>query len=137
MIQSIYLISNWDPARTDYGQVRKDLASGGAKIKLSVNGEEKVFDKGIGTHANSEIVYNLEGKNYEYFETYVGIDRNIAQQNNSSVIFKVYADDVEFYNSGIMKWADDAKLVRIPLEGVSELKIVADNAGNGKCIRSC
>ena len=30
-----------------------------------------------------------------------------------------------------MKWADDAKLVRIPLEGVSELKIVADNAGNG------
>ena len=122
---------DWDSARTDYGQVRKDLASGGAKIKLSVNGEEKVFDKGIGTHANSEIVYNLEGKNYEYFETYVGIDRNIAQQNNSSVIFKVYADDVEFYNSGIMKWADDAKLVRIPLEGVSELKIVADNAGNG------
>ena len=122
---------DWDSARTDYGQVRKDLASGGAKIKLSVNGEEKVFDKGIGTHANSEIVYNLEGKNYEYFETYVGIDRNIAQQNNSSVIFKVYADDVEIYNSGIMKWADDAKLVRIPLEGVSELKIVADNAGNG------
>ena len=122
---------DWDSARTDYGQVRKDLASGGAKIKLSVNGEEKVFDKGIGTHANSEIVYNLEGKNYEYFETYVGIDRNIAQQNNSSVIFKVYADDVEVYNSGIMKWADDAKLVRIPLEGVSELKIVADNAGNG------
>lgn len=122
---------DWGSATTDYGQVRKDLASSGAKIKLSVNGEEKVFDKGIGTHANSEIVYNLEGKNYEYFETYVGIDRNITQQNNSSVIFKVYADDVEVYNSGVMKWADDAKLVRIPLEGVSELKIAADNAGNG------
>ena len=93
---------DWDSARTDYGQVRKDLASGGAKIKLSVNGEEKVFDKGIGTHANSEIVYNLEGKNYEYFETYVGIDRNIAQQNNSSVIFKVYDDDVEVYYSRFM-----------------------------------
>lgn len=122
---------NWTSARTDYGQVRKDLASGGAKIKLSVNGEEKVFDKGIGTHANSEIVYNLEGTNYKYFETYVGIDRNITQQNNSSVIFKIYADDVEVYNSGLMKWADDAKLVKIPLDGVSQLKLVANNAGNG------
>ena len=122
---------DWDYARTDYGQVRKDLASVGSKIKLSINGEEKVFDKGIGTHANSEIVYNLEGTNYKYFETYVGIDRNIAKQNNSSVIFKIYADDVEVYNSGVMKWTDDAKLVRIPLEGVSELKLVADNAGNG------
>ena len=122
---------DWVSARTDYGQVRKDLASVGAKIKLSINGEEKVFDKGIGTHANSEIVYNLEGTNYKYFETYVGIDRNIAQQNNSSVIFKIYANGVEVYNSGLMKWADDAKLVRIPLEGVSELKLVADNAGNG------
>ena len=122
----------WNSARTDYGNVRKNLASSGAKIKLSINGEETVFDKGIGTHANSEIVYNLEGTNYEYFETYVGVDRNIPQQNNSSVIFKVYADDQEVYNSGVMKWADDAKLVRIPLEGVSELKIVADNAGDGK-----
>ena len=121
----------WSSARTDYGNVRKDLASGGAKIKLSVNGEERVFDKGIGTHANSEIVYNLEGTNYEYFETYVGIDRNIQKQNNSSVIFKVYADGNEVYNSGVMRWADDAKLVRIPLEGVSELKLVANNAGNG------
>ena len=121
----------WSSARTDYEKVRKDLASGGAKIKLSVNGEERVFDKGIGTHANSEIVYNLEGTNYEYFETYVGIDRNIPQQNNSSVIFKVYADGEEVYNSGVMKWADDAKLVRIPLDGVSELKLVANNAENG------
>ena len=122
---------NWVSATTDWSTVKKDLAVSGAKIKLGVNGEEKEFDKGIGTHANSEIVYNLEGTNYEYFETYVGVDRNVARQNNSSVIFKIYADGEEVYNSGVMKWDDEAKLVRIPLEGVSELKLVADNAGNG------
>ena len=122
---------DWESARTDYGQVRKDLASSGAKIKLSVNGEEKVFDKGIGTHANAEIVYNLEGTNYEYFESYVGVDRNVIKQNNSSIIFKVLADGKEVYNSGLMKWANDAKLVRIPLKGVNELKLVIDNGGNG------
>ncbi|GAB6168078.1 hypothetical protein JCM1393_05380 [Clostridium carnis] len=122
---------NWESANTSYGQVRKDLASGGAKIKLSIDGEEKVFDKGIGTHANSEIVYNLEGTNYEYFESYVGVDRNIAQQGNSSVIFKIFADDKEVYNSGLMKWNDEAKFVRIPVKGASKVKLIVNDAGNG------
>ena len=123
--------TNWSSASTDYGQVRKDLASSGSNIRLNVEGEEKVFDKGIGTHANSEITYNLDGTNYEYFETYVGVDRNIAQQNNSSIIFQVYADGEEVYDSGLMRWADEAQLVRIPLQGISELKLVVNNGGNG------
>ena len=122
---------NWVSATTGWSTVKKDLSVSGPKIKLGLNGETKEFDKGIGTHANSEIVYNLEGTNYEYFETYIGVDRNVTRQNNSSVIFKIYADGKEVYNSGVMKWDDEAKLVRIPLEGVSELKLVADNAGNG------
>ena len=123
--------TDWISARTDYGSVRKDKASVNSNIKLLLNGEVKEFTKGIGTHANSEIVYNLEGKNYEYFETYVGVDRNIQEQNNSSIIFKIYADGVEVYNSGLMKYNTEAKFVRIPVNGVKELKLVVDNAGNG------
>ena len=121
----------WESARTDWNSVRKDKASSNVNIKLLVDGEVKEFAKGIGTHANSEIVYDLEGSNYEYFETYVGVDRNIPEQNNSSVVFKIYADDVEVYNSGVMRYNTEAKLVRIPVSGVSELKIVANDAGNG------
>ena len=121
---------DWVSATTGWSTLKKDLSVSGPKIKLGVNGETKEFDKGIGTHANSEIVYNLEGTNYEYFETYIGVDRNVTRQNNSSVIFKIYADGKEVYNSGVMKWDDEAKLVRIPLQGVSELKLVADDAGN-------
>ena len=122
---------NWTSARTDYGSVRKDKASINSNIKLLLNGEVKEFTKGIGTHANSEVIYNLKGKNYEYFETYVGVDRNIPEQDNSSVIFKIYADGVEVYNSGLMKYNTEAKFVRIPVSGVKELKLSADNAGNG------
>ncbi len=122
---------NWESARTDYGSVRKDKSSSNVNIKLLVDGEVKEFTKGIGTHANSEIIYDLEGSNYEYFETYVGVDRNIAEQNNSSVIFKIYADGEEVYNSGLMKYNTEAKLVRIPVSGVKELKLVANNGGNG------
>ncbi|OAB40643.1 hypothetical protein PMSD_01720 [Paenibacillus macquariensis subsp. defensor] len=122
---------NWESARTDYNVVRKDKASSNNPIKLLVNGETKEFAKGIGTHANSEIVYNLANTNYEYFETVVGVDRNIPEQNNSSVIFKLIADGKEVYNSGLMKYGTEAKLARIPVKGVNELKLVLDNAGNG------
>lgn len=121
----------WESARTDYGTVRKDKASSNNTIKLLVNGETKEFEKGIGTHANSEIVYNLENSNYEYFETYIGVDRNIADQNNSSIIFKVLADGEEVYNSGLMKYNTEAKLVRIPVKGVNKLELIVNNAGNG------
>lgn len=122
---------NWESARTDYGTVRKDKSSTNNSIKLLINGQVKEFAKGIGTHANSEIVYNLADTNYEYFESYVGVDRNIAEQTNSSIIFKMLADGKEVYNSGLMKYGTEAKLVRIPVKGVQELKLVVDNAGNG------
>ncbi len=122
---------DWKFARTDYGSVRKDKASSNVNMKLLVDGEVKEFNKGIGTHANSEIVYNLENTNYQFFETYIGIDRNIKEQNDSSVIFKIYADGKEVYNSGLMKYNTDAKFVRIPIDGVKELKLVANNADNG------
>ncbi|WP_188006760.1 DUF5011 domain-containing protein [Sporosarcina sp. ANT_H38] len=121
----------WESARTDHGTVGKDKSSTNSTIKLLVNGEVKEFDKGIGTHANAEIVYNLTNSNYEYLETYIGVDRNIAEQTNSSIIFKVLADGKEVYNSGIMKYNTAAKLIRIPVKDVSQLKLVIDNAGNG------
>ncbi|OAB47379.1 NPCBM/NEW2 domain-containing protein [Paenibacillus antarcticus] len=122
---------NWELARTDYGVVRKDKASTNSTIKLLVNGATKEFAKGIGTHANSEIVYNLANTNYEYFETLVGVDRNIPEQTNSSVIFKLVADGKEVYNSGLMKYGTEAKIARIPVKGVQQLQLIVDNAGNG------
>lgn len=122
---------NWESATTDYNVVRKDKSSSNTPIKLLVNGATKEFAKGLGTHANSEIVYNLANTNYEYFEAMVGVDRNLAEQNYSSIIFKVLADGKEVYNSGLMKYSTEAKLVRIPVAGVQQLKLVVDNAGNG------
>lgn len=121
----------WKSAQTAYSTVNKDKSSSGGSIKVLTNGDVKEFAKGIGTHANSEIVYDLTDKNYDYFETLVGIDRNIAENGNSSVTFKVLADGQEVYNSGVMKYQTEAKLVRVPLQGVKELKLVANDSGNG------
>jgi len=122
---------DWESATTDYSTVRKDGSSSNQTIKLLVNGQTKEFAKGIGTHANSEIVYNLAGTNFEYFETYVGVDRNIPEQNNSSIRFTIMADGQEVYSSGLMKYGTEAKQIRIPVKGVHQLKLIVDNADNG------
>lgn len=123
--------TDWKSAQTAWRTVNKDKASEGASIKLRVNGEKKEFTKGIGTHANSTIVYDLTGKNYDYFETLVGVDQNIAENNHSSLTFKILADGQEVYNSGVMKYNTEAKLIRIPLNDVNELTLIADESNNG------
>ena len=121
--------TNWKSAITAWNKVNKDVASAGGKIKLLVNGITKEFEKGIGTHANSEIVYDLEGENYDYFETLVGIERGIGENRTSSVTFKVLADGQEVFNSGVMNYYTEAELVRIPVKGVKELKLIANDGG--------
>ncbi|MER1987337.1 MAG: NPCBM/NEW2 domain-containing protein [Solibacillus sp.] len=135
--REIYVYSNttyatdidWKSATTAWKSVMKDSAQAGGKIKLFVNGQTQEFEKGIGTHANSEIVYDLENKNLDFFETLVGIERGIGQNNTSSVTFKVLADGQEVFNSGVMKYNTEAKHVRIPLAGVKELKLIANDGG--------
>lgn len=122
---------NWELARTDYGTVKKDRYSNNSNVRLLIDGASETFEKGIGTHANSKIVYNLAGKNYEYFEAYIGVDRNIPEQNNSSVIFKILAYGEEVYNSGVMKYNTEAKIVKIPVKGVNKLELIVNNANNG------
>ncbi|MFJ7935552.1 NPCBM/NEW2 domain-containing protein [Sporosarcina sp. NPDC096371] len=123
--------TNWNSAQTAWKTVNKDKASVGESIKLLVNGETKEFAKGIGTHASSEIVYDLEGRNYDYFETLVGVDRNIVANNKSSVTFKILADGEEVYNSGVMNYNTEAKLVRLPVKDVKNLTLIASDSGNG------
>ena len=122
----------WESATAGWKTVQKDKNIEGNTLQLLVNGQVKNFAKGIGTHADSEIVYDLSGTNAEYFETYVGVDRNFSWNTGAaSVIFKIMADGEEVYNSGLMKYGTEAKHVVIPVKGVKELKLVVNNSGNG------
>ncbi|MDN8880914.1 NPCBM/NEW2 domain-containing protein, partial [Staphylococcus aureus] len=78
------------------------------------NGQEVEYDKGLGTHANSEIVYDLSGKNYGIFETYVGVDREMRNASEPSVIFEVYVDGKKVFDSGVMNVNSERKHVLIP-----------------------
>ena len=113
-----------------WGTVRKDKSINGNAITLRRGEDVITYKKGLGLHSVSEYIYDLEGKDYEYFESYVGADTN-SNSNLTSVEFKVYVDGVEKYNSGIMTRSTEQKYVKVDVKNAKELKLVITDAGNG------
>ena len=121
---------NWEKAVSGWRDVTKDTAVASSnKIKLNVDGTVKEFDKGIGAATNAEIVYNLDG-DYTHFTTYVGTDKNY-DHNSTSIIFKIFADGKEVYTSDVIRKDSKAKFISLDVTGVKELKLVANDAGDG------
>ena len=72
--------------------------------------------------------YNIEGKGYEFFESYVGIDA--LKANMGDVIFRVYSDDVLIYESQPSgNGAREAQKISIPIANTKILHLQADTNG--------
>lgn len=111
-----------------WGGIRNDKSPSNKTISVLVNGEEKEFTKGIGAHANSEITYDLSDKNYEYFNAYIGADKNVRGNSNTSVKFKVLVDGEEVYTSKVFYSNTDAEEILVPVKGAKEVKLITDQA---------
>lgn len=101
----------------------KSIIGGDLRL-LDENKNEQIFEKGLGAHAPAEFVYNIEGQGFNYFCSYVGIDRNVG--DNGTVIFIVKVDGVEKYNSGLMRGSDSYKSVNVDITGAKTLTLVID-----------
>lgn len=69
-------------AAQGWNTLHKDYSVSGKKIKIG--GTE--YNKGLGTHSNSEIYFKLD-KKYAWFETYIGADANAGEK--ASIQFEV------------------------------------------------
>jgi len=115
-------------ARQDWGtlQVDKDVAGGTA---LAIGG--RAFAHGLGTHANSTVVYDLSDASYNTFTAWVGVDDSMKPFQAGSVVFQIVGDGKKLFDSGVMHVNDPAKQVQVPVTGVTELKLVVTDAGDG------
>ncbi|MDZ5010702.1 hypothetical protein GNF77_17740, partial [Clostridium perfringens] len=75
-----------------------------------------------------EIIYDIEGKGFKEFKTYLGVDA--SQKDKGSVTFKIYADDKEVYSSEEMTGLTPMKFVSIDVKGVNKLKLVCERGQN-------
>lgn len=123
--------SDWSSASAGWGTVKKDQSPSGGKIRLTdENGQEVNFDKGLGAHAYSKIVYDLSSIDAKYFSAYIGVDR--AMYNTvGSVGFEVWLDGTKVYNSDVIRAKDSMQYIEVNLAGAKKLELVTNAGGNG------
>ena len=121
---------SWVSATNGWGSVERDLSNGeqaaGDGGVLTLNGV--TYTKGLGVHANSEIVYTLGGS-YTRFISDIGVDD--SRGNAGSIIFQVWADGVQLFDSGTMTGATPTLTVDVDLIGRQSLRLVVTDSGNG------
>jgi glucose/arabinose dehydrogenase len=92
---------------------------------LTLNGT--TFARGLGTHAVSELTYYLGGV-CSRFTASVGIDDEVGSEG--SVVFQVYADANQIYDSGVMTGATATASIDVSTSGASQLRIAVTNGGD-------
>ena len=122
---------DWKSANQSYGSAKKDISASGNTLRLTnEDGLVATYEHGIGAHSTSTIVYDLSDKDYQFFSSYVGVDRQMYG-SVGSVVFQVYVDGEKQFDSGLMNSRDPQQYVEVNLAGAKELKLVVTDGGNG------
>ncbi len=122
---------DWKSTQNSYTVPKRDISMSGKTLRLTdENGNEVAYEKGIGAHSNSTIVYDLTDKGAEYFTTFIGVDRQM-HGSVGSITFEVYVDGEKKFESGLMNSRDLQKFIEIDTNGAKELKLVVTDGGNG------
>ena len=128
---TVYLSDlSWVSATSGRGPVEKDMSNGsngaGDGHTLTLNGV--TYTKGLGAHANSQIVYNLAGQ-YTSFISDVGVDDE--EIDTATIDFQVMADGVTVFDSGVMRATSATQTVNVSVAGVQQLTLIITDAGDG------
>lgn len=86
------------------------------------------YTKGLGTHANSHLVFDV-GRKFRRFSTDIGLDSESSEYG--SVMFKIYGDDKELFSSPKLGRFDFPRHADVNITGVKFLTLDVSDAGDG------
>ncbi|MDR2761751.1 MAG: NPCBM/NEW2 domain-containing protein, partial [Planctomycetaceae bacterium] len=111
----------------DYGSLQINKSVTGTPLTIG----DQIYESGFGTHAKSNLRFELDGL-YDSFQFVVGVDNNkiISPLKKSSVVFRVFVDGKETFNSGIMNINSPAKKASVSVKNANELWLIVDDADN-------
>ena len=125
-------------SNTSWGSIKINQNIDGGKITLNVDGEALQFDKGMGAHANSNLVYDVSNYSdtYSRFTTYVGVDRSQWDKGNGIRVTVFASNDgktwTELAKTDVLKGNKNATFIDVDIKGFKYLKLTADdNGANG------
>jgi hypothetical protein len=111
----------------ELGLDTKVVPSGKPAAKLRI--KDKDFTRGLGTHANGEILVDLSG-GYKTFQADIGLQW-MGGTSSGSVVFQVFVDGKKLFQSGVMRENDPPQPIEVSVQGANELRLVVSDAGDG------
>jgi hypothetical protein len=127
----------WLEQSNGYGPVERDLSNGQAAANdgRPIEIDDVTYAKGVGMHATGALTAWLGGT-CSVFDVVVGIDDEVletpGESGIGSVKFLVYGDGVLLGETPVLTNDDAAMPLSIDVGGVQRLRLVADEATNGK-----
>lgn len=113
-----------------FGSPKKNKSVDGNPIRIG----KRTFERGVGTHAESYVCYNVGGKALS-FDADVGIDAEVFPGGESfaSIKFKVLADGREVAATGTLKGNGESVHIHADLKGVKVVGLfVSDSDGSDR-----
>ncbi|PWD51678.1 hypothetical protein C8046_14515 [Serinibacter arcticus] len=126
----------WQSASSGYLTTSRDQTVDGKPLQVVSSGTDTVtFEKGLGVHANSSVVYDLTNRSYATLAGTAGVGRNASQDGNLFV-FSILVDGEEVWSSGQVRRSTPAKPFELDIAGAARLELrmtaVASNShGHG------
>ncbi|MEV6398538.1 NPCBM/NEW2 domain-containing protein [Streptomyces sp. NPDC051907] len=117
-------VSGWGPVERDRSNGEQDAGDGRT---LAIGGA--TYAKGLGVHADSEVVHYL-GRGCRSLTVDVGVDDE-AGGDKGSVVFQVYRDGTKVADSGRLTGADAPRTLTADLTGGMELRLQVSDGGDG------
>ena len=124
-------LSNLQPAEysQDWGDLKFDKSTNGNTIQI--NG--KNYYKGLGTHADSRIVFAIDSLSniYDKFYTIIGHDDESDGENNDGVTFEIVLDSTTVFGpSQVFEKGTPAQEVEVDLNNADSLILLVHSGEN-------
>jgi len=114
--------NGWGPVERDRSNGETGAADGNA---ITLNGQ--TYAKGLGVHADGEVIFSLAGGGYDRFVSDLGLDDETG--TGGSVIFRVYGDNTLLYQSPLLLGTSPIVSVDVSVAGYNQLRLVVDEDG--------
>ncbi|MGN0485563.1 MAG: glycoside hydrolase family 97 catalytic domain-containing protein, partial [Lachnospiraceae bacterium] len=135
-IKTVYLSDlEWNSAKVGYDKPQKDIGLDSKPLQLlDENGEVVTYEKGICAHAASEISYDISGKGYVRFKSYVGVNYGAGDGSKpGSCEFRVLADGVVLEETEVITGRDEQGYIEVEIPVDTKIfTLVSTDGGDGK-----
>lgn len=112
--------------RQGWGQPGRDATVDGNPLRVA--GVQ--FERGLGTHAESELRYAMHGA-FTRFLARVGVDDEVSAERSPEVVFEVWGDGRRLWSSPTMTRGTPPVTAAVDVRGVKELVLRVGPGGDG------